>query len=71
MRSRQASNATSEAPMTPLFRSNTYDEDADASKLQMDDFEHEEEDEDLDVDDSQAPAFRSLEDELATPMDGE
>lgn len=72
-KSRQPSTA-SDGPTTPLFRSQSYDQDAeDHQEVRMQDFEDDEEeeegDEDLDVADDAPPAFRtggarSLEDEL-------
>ncbi|KAK4507441.1 hypothetical protein PRZ48_001176 [Zasmidium cellare] len=59
-RSRHAS-ATEERPSTPLFREQSYDQDAEDHKVDMQTFE----DDDLDdVADSEPPAFRSLEAEL-------
>ena len=47
-------SSPSEAPATPLFGQQHYDEDAEDSKVHMHSFE----DDDLDVHDSQPPAFR-------------
>ncbi|KAK3051646.1 hypothetical protein LTR09_007301 [Extremus antarcticus] len=63
--SRQPS-ALSDGPTTPLFRSQSYDQDAEDNSVHMQSFE----DEDLDVADSQPPAFRSLEAELDS-VDGD
>ena len=57
--SRQRSNI-SDVPTTPLFRSQSYDNDAEDSNVHMQSFE----DETLDVADNEPPAFRSLEAEL-------
>lgn len=64
--SRQVSES-SQLPITPLFRDQSYDRDAEDSKVQMQSFE----DEDLNVADSKPPAFRSLEAELETSSTGE
>ncbi|KAK5168097.1 uncharacterized protein LTR77_006665 [Saxophila tyrrhenica] len=50
----------SDGPTTPLFRSQSYDKDAEDHSVNMQSFE----DEDLDVADNRPPAFRSLEAEL-------
>jgi hypothetical protein len=57
--SRQPSGA-SDAPTTPLFRSQSYDKDAEDSSVHMQAYD----DEDLEVADNQPPVFRSLEAEL-------
>jgi hypothetical protein len=57
--SRQPS-AASDAPPTPLFRSQSYDKDAEDSSVHMQAYD----DEDLEVADNQPPVFRSLEAEL-------
>ncbi|KAK5134158.1 hypothetical protein LTR08_006933 [Meristemomyces frigidus] len=57
--SRQLS-ASSEAPTTPLFREQSYDQDAEDNEMPSQIFE----DDDLDIADSEPPAFRSLETEL-------
>ena len=60
-------SASSEGPTTPLFRSQSYDQDAEDNNVTMQSFEGE--DEDLDIADNQPPAFRSLEDELDTAVE--
>ena len=60
-------SASSEAPTTPLFRSQSYDQDAEDNNATMQSFEGE--DEDLDIADNHPPAFRSLEDELDTAIE--
>ncbi|KAK0926157.1 hypothetical protein LTR91_007886 [Friedmanniomyces endolithicus] len=58
----------SEGPTTPLFREQSYDRDAEDSRVHLHSFEDEDDDDlDLDVADSAPPAFRSLEDELESP----
>ena len=57
-------SASSQGPNTPLFRSQSYDEDADDRKLQMESFEEGVEDETLDIAENGPSAFQSLEDEL-------
>ncbi|KAK0868332.1 hypothetical protein LTS02_003646 [Friedmanniomyces endolithicus] len=54
----------SEGPTTPLFREQSYDRDAEESRVHMQSFE---DDDDLDIADSAPPAFRSLGDELDSP----
>ncbi|KAK0783253.1 hypothetical protein LTR75_014166 [Friedmanniomyces endolithicus] len=54
----------SEGPTTPLFREQSYDRDAEDSRVHMQSFE---DDDDLDIADSAPPAFRSLGDELDSP----
>lgn len=58
----RTASATSDRPNTPLFRENSYDEDAADSAITMQTFE----DDDLDgvADSDGPPAFRSLESEL-------
>ncbi|KAK1821985.1 hypothetical protein LTR12_003509, partial [Friedmanniomyces endolithicus] len=56
----------SEGPTTPLFREQSYDRDAEDSRVHMQSFE---DDDDLDIADSAPPAFRSLGDELETPAE--
>ncbi|TKA81464.1 hypothetical protein B0A55_02925 [Friedmanniomyces simplex] len=51
---------SSEGPTTPLFREQSYDRDAEDSRLHLQSFE----DDDLDIADSAPPAFRSIEEEL-------
>ena len=63
-RSRQTS-AASDAPTTPLFRSQNYDQDAEDRNTHMESFD----DEDLDVADNEPPAFRSLGDELESAVE--
>ena len=64
LKSRQPST-TSETSITPLFRSQSYDQDAKDSKDHMQNLEESYEDDNLDgIPDNQPPAFRSLEDEL-------
>ena len=58
-------SAASDAPTTPLFRSQSYDRDAEDNEVSMRSFE----DEDLDIADNAPPAFRSLEDELDTAVE--
>jgi hypothetical protein len=58
-------SAASDAPTTPLFRSQNYDQDAEDHNVSMQSFE----DEDLDIADNGPPAFRSLEDELDTAIE--
>ncbi|KAK5738706.1 hypothetical protein LTR17_005838 [Elasticomyces elasticus] len=53
----------SEGPTTPLLREQSYDMDAEDSKVYMQSFE---DDDDLDVSDTAPPAFRSLKDELGS-----
>ena len=60
-RSRVASSG-SDAPTTPLFRSQSYDKDAEDHNVNMQSFDEEPEDEDLNIADNAPPAFRSLED---------
>jgi len=68
--SKQSSKRTSdtpETPATPLLRSQSYDQDAQDSKMPMQDLDGAEgsDDDNLnDVPDNQPPAFRSLESEL-------
>jgi chromosome segregation ATPase len=59
------SSISSDRPTTPLFRPQSYDQDAEDSKVTMQDFG----DEDLDIADSEPPAFRSLEAELEADGD--
>lgn len=54
--------AISHEPVTPLFREQSYDRDAEDSNVELPNFD----DDDLDVPDNEAPAFRSLEAELET-----
>jgi len=56
-----------DGPTTPLFREQSYDQDAEDNKIDLPSFE----DDNLDVTDSEPPAFRSLESELelsSSPM---
>jgi len=53
-------STSSETSSTPLFREQSYDQDAEDSEVRMQSFA----DDDLDVPDSDAPAFRNLEAEL-------
>jgi hypothetical protein len=55
-------SAASDGPVMPLFREQSYDQDAEDSKVQLPNFD----DDDLDLPDNEAPAFRSLEAELET-----
>ena len=65
-------STTSETSTAPLFRTQSYDQDAEDSKVNIQTFEEGFDDDNLDeMPDNQPPAFRSLESELEDVGDEE